>query len=142
MSSIWTALIRTHHITSRKKVGKLRSAASNHDIYALLRSGGCPGIMYCEGSESGVKDWVADVQRLRYKDFQLVKKAAEKQSDDDDDDGNGGGHGHGRRKSEINNRDEGGRLEEVGSVKEFGACMAERGVTRWWRNGMGYVHDD
>ena len=57
----WNALIRTHHITSRKKISKLRQAASNHDVLALLRSGGSPGIMYVEGSESGVRDWVQDV---------------------------------------------------------------------------------
>ena len=76
---IYNALIRTHHITSRKKVAKLRAAASHCNIYALLRSGGCPGIMYCEGSEAGVREWVGTVQRLRYKDFQLVRKTAEKQ---------------------------------------------------------------
>ncbi|KAK3215416.1 hypothetical protein GRF29_19g3196754 [Pseudopithomyces chartarum] len=53
MPPIFNALIRTHHITSRKKVAKLRAAASNYNIYALLRYGGCPGIMYCQGTESG-----------------------------------------------------------------------------------------
>ncbi len=56
------ALIRTHHITSRKKVAHLRKAAGKYDVYALLRSGGCPGIMYCKGSEDGVREWVATVQ--------------------------------------------------------------------------------
>src|SRR5690349_19132334 len=78
-TTLYNALIRTHHITSRKKVAKLRVAASNHNVYALLRYGGCPGVMYCQGAELGVRDWVADVQRLRYKDFQLVKKPAQKQ---------------------------------------------------------------
>ena len=58
---IYHALIRTHHITSRKKVAHLRKAAAQYDCYALLRSGGCPGIMYCKGSEEGVKEWVAAV---------------------------------------------------------------------------------
>jgi hypothetical protein len=56
------ALIRTHHITSRKKVAHLRKATGKYDVYALLRSGGCPGIMYCKGSEDGVREWVATVQ--------------------------------------------------------------------------------
>lgn len=103
-------------------------AASNHHIYALLRYGGCPGIMYCQGTETGVKDWVSAVQRLRYKDFQLVKKAAEK---------------HEEGKSECNKDTvKYGKLEEVESVKEFGARMQEMGVWSWWRKGMGYVHEE
>lgn len=58
----WNALIRTHHITSRKKVTKLRQAASSEDVFALLRSGGAPGIMYVEGQKVGVENWVAAVQ--------------------------------------------------------------------------------
>lgn len=60
--SLFHALIRTHHITSRKKVAHLRKAAKELDVYALLRSGGCPGIMYCKGDEEGVKSWVGTVQ--------------------------------------------------------------------------------
>lgn len=59
---LWNALIRTHHITSRKKVAKLTQSAKNHNVYALLRSGGSPGIMYVEGSQEGVTDWVADAK--------------------------------------------------------------------------------
>lgn len=60
--SLFHALIRTHHITSRKKVAHLRKAAGKLGCYALLRSGGCPGIMYCKGSEEEVKEWVKTVQ--------------------------------------------------------------------------------
>jgi hypothetical protein len=59
--SAWIALIRTHHITSRKKVAALKTAAENHGVFAILRSGGSPGIMYVEGSEEGVKSWVSRV---------------------------------------------------------------------------------
>ncbi|KAF1852117.1 uncharacterized protein K460DRAFT_270379 [Cucurbitaria berberidis CBS 394.84] len=124
---LYNALIRTHHITSRKKVAKLRAAASNCDIYALLRYGGCPGIMYCQGSENGVRDWVATVQRLRYKDFQLVKKPALKQEEN----------------IEVEHANAAyGKLEEVESVKDFGARMEGFGVWKWWRIGMGYVGED
>lgn len=62
----WNALIRTHHITSRKKVAKLRQAAASENVYALLHSGRPPGIMYVEGDRVGVESWVATVQvRLR-----------------------------------------------------------------------------
>ncbi|CBX93324.1 hypothetical protein LEMA_P042250.1 [Plenodomus lingam JN3] len=124
---VFNALIRTHHITSRKKVGKLRDAASNCNIYALLRSSGCPGIMYCQGTESGVREWVSVVQRLRYKDFQLVKKPAEKVCE------------HGAEREAIVTN---GKLEEVESVKEYGARMEALRVLGLWRRGMGYIIDE
>jgi hypothetical protein len=59
----WHALIRTHHITSRKKVAKLRHAASEHGVFAMLRSGGAPGMMYVVGKEQeSVEGWVVSVQ--------------------------------------------------------------------------------
>jgi hypothetical protein len=124
--TLYNALIRTHHITSRKKVAKLRAAASNYNVYALLRYGGCPGIMYCQGSESGVRDWVATVQRLRYKDFQLATKPAEKRIEG---------------KSAAEGPVVYGKLEEADSVKEFGAHMETFGVWSWWRKGMGYTSE-
>lgn len=59
--SLFNALIRTHHITSKKKVAKLKQAAALYDVLALLRSGGPPGIMYVEGGKDGVQGWVATV---------------------------------------------------------------------------------
>lgn len=64
-ATLFNALIRTHHITSRKKVAKLKHAADVHSCYVALHSGKCPGIMYCEGSENGVRNWVNAVQVLR-----------------------------------------------------------------------------
>ena len=128
-TTLYNALIRTQHITSRKKVAKLRAAASNHNVYALLRYGGCPGVMYCQGAEPGVRDWVADVQRLRYKDFQLVRKPAQKL--------------HEETAGDVTDvKVPYGRLEEMDTVKEFGAQMERFGVWNWWRVGMGYQKDD
>lgn len=79
--------------------------------------------MYCQGAESGVRDWVSTVQRLRYKDFQLVKKPGEKMPE-----GPEAGATY-------------GKAEEVESVKDFGAKMQELGVWAWWRKGMGYLGD-
>ena len=59
---MYHALVRTHHITSRKKVAKLKQAADALGVYVLLRSGGSPGLMYVEGREEGVKEWVSVVQ--------------------------------------------------------------------------------
>lgn len=82
--------------------------------------------MYCQGVETGVRDWVVNVQRLRYKDFQLVKKPTEKEP------------GGKEPKSGITY----GKLEEVDTVKGFGAKMESLGVWEWWRKGMGYVGND
>ncbi|KAL5116067.1 hypothetical protein ACEQ8H_006079 [Pleosporales sp. CAS-2024a] len=79
--------------------------------------------MYCQGTESGVKDWVLAVHRLRYKDFQLVMKPAAKKLDDG-----------AKQEQHVSY----GRLEEVESVKEYGAMMQGLGVREWWRKGMGY----
>jgi hypothetical protein len=62
MQCLHNALIRTHHITSRKKVAKLKQAATFHDVFVLLRYGGAPGVMYVEGKQDGVNQWVSDVQ--------------------------------------------------------------------------------
>jgi hypothetical protein len=133
-SATWNALIRTHHITSRKKVSKLRTAASHHNVYALLRSGGYPGIMYCEGSEPGVREWVATVQRLRYKDYQLAVKPAVKQISDSEKSATVGGG------VEVEHAKY-GKLVEIESVKEYGTIMEGMGLWNWWRKGMGYVHE-
>ncbi|OJD33028.1 uncharacterized protein BKCO1_3400023 [Diplodia corticola] len=123
---LYNALIRTHHITSRKKVANLKKAADNHGVYALLCSGGCPGIMYAEGSANGVKEWVSSVNRLRYKDYQLAVRPAPITPEND---------ASGIRDVQVG-------LFEVGTVKEFGAIMQQRSVWSWWRKGMGYVAED
>lgn len=128
---LYNALIRTHHITSRKKVAALKRAADTHSCFVLLRSGGCPGIMYVEGEGQGqVEGWVGVVKRLRYKDFQLVRKPGELVVES-----GSGDSGEGLGKS-GDGKDIG--LNEVESVKEFGSAMAQRGVWGWWRKGMGY----
>lgn len=140
---VYNALIRTHHITSRKKVSALKRAASTHKCFVLLRSGGIPGIMYVEGQEQDdVESWVGIVRNLRYKDFQLVTKP---QALTDET----GSRGDGREKEKLSkskmkklgvkeNESEAG-LAEVETVKEFGGVMEQRGVLDWWRKGMGYT---
>ncbi|EME43551.1 hypothetical protein DOTSEDRAFT_89372 [Dothistroma septosporum NZE10] len=120
---IWNALIRTHHITSRKKVAKLRQAATKEHVFALLRSGSPPGVMYCEGAMANVEKWVAAVQRLRYKEFQLIARPAVIAKDV-------------MHASEADHKT---GLYETDSVKDFAAHMDNRGVLAWWRKGMGYI---
>ena len=83
--------------------------------------------MYCQGTESAVKEWVSTVHRLRYKDFQLVRKPAAKETDN---------------KTSKERDVPYGKLEEAESVKEFGAKMEDMGVWDWWRKGMGYVGNE
>ncbi|KAJ5160678.1 uncharacterized protein N7482_007682 [Penicillium canariense] len=141
MRMLYNALIRTHHITSRKKVAALKRAADAHQCYVLLRSGGCPGIMYVEGQDKGhVEAWVGVVRKLQYKDFQLVTRPGAVAPERGD---------VVREKTEGKEWDLDADLDldldldrglvEVDSVKEFGGCMARRGVWNWWRRGMGYT---
>lgn len=125
------ALIRTHHITSRKKVSTLKAAAKQHNVFALLRSGGVPGVMYVEGGDEGVRAWVDTVKDLRYKDYQLVASPsscpAPKTAKNE------------KRKQKAG-EDEGitWDLQEVETVKEFGQIMEEKGEIDWWRRAMGF----
>lgn len=127
---LYNALIRTHHITSRKKVAALKRAADLHECFVLLRSGGCPGIMYVEGQDKNqVESWVEEVRKLRYKDFQLVTRPGELACE-----------GVEEKEKNVKMKDTGGTgLEEVESVKEFGGRMERKGVWNWWRKGMGYA---
>ncbi|KAL4943966.1 hypothetical protein BDV06DRAFT_123049 [Aspergillus oleicola] len=133
---MYNALIRTHHITSRKKVSALKRAADGLNCFALLRSGGCPGIMYVEANEKeAVESWVGMVRSLRYKDFQLVIRPAGAAVD-----GVGEEKGKGKGKDKGKEERSSVGLEEVESVKEFGSLMEQRGIWNWWRKGMGYIH--
>ncbi|KAI7406983.1 hypothetical protein KC336_g13474 [Hortaea werneckii] len=122
----WNALIRTHHITSRKKVAKLKQAASAQDVFVLLRSGSPPGIMYVEGERRGTEEWVSTVQKLRYKDYQLAARPAEVEREGD------------RAKIQEEGLNVEG-LHETESVKDFAQQMHDRGVFEWWRKAMGYT---
>jgi hypothetical protein len=143
---LYNALIRTHHITSRKKVSALKSAASAHNCFVLLRSGGVPGIMYVEGhQQDDVESWVGEVRNLRYKDFQLVTRpqalADENGARDEGPKGKQPKSKSAQKKERKANQEEPQSeigLAEVESVKEFGSVMEQRGVWHWWRRGMGY----
>lgn len=121
---LFSALIRTHHITSRKKIAALKKAADAHNCFVLLRTGGTPGVMYVEGRrEEDVEAWVSTVQRLRYKDYQLVTRPGPREVET----------------PEAGNVEVEPGLREVDTVKEFGSVMKERGCWEWWRKGMGYI---
>ncbi|KAK6430759.1 hypothetical protein LTR95_013085 [Oleoguttula sp. CCFEE 5521] len=121
--TIFNALIRTHHITSRKKIAKLTHAAKLHDVFVLLRSGGPPGIMYVEGIEGGVRGWVDVVANLRYKDYHLAARPSALV----------------REVSSTDSLSAVPDVREIETVKDFGLQMQRRGVYVWWRTAMGYA---
>lgn len=120
---MYHALIRTHHITSRKKVATLKAAAKKLECFALLRSGGIPGVMYVESKyEQNAQAWTDIVHALRYKDYQLAAPPS-------------------CASETAVPSAEYGMLREVSTVKEFGAEMEARGLLPWWRASMGFAHD-
>jgi hypothetical protein len=117
------ALIRTHHITSRKKVARLKAAAKQLGCSALLRSGGAPGIMYVRGDDrEQVQKWVNTVHELRYKDYQLAMAVGPVEA--------------AKRESEPPG------VREVETVKDMAAAMEAKGLQKWWRVAMGFVREE
>ncbi|KAK4940446.1 hypothetical protein LTR10_019430 [Elasticomyces elasticus] len=83
--------------------------------------------MYVQGDDRPqVQKWVDTVHDLRYKDYQLMAPVA---AVPDFKDAKQGGTANL------------GTLEEVDTVKEMGAQMELRGLQRWWRIAMGFVHE-
>lgn len=129
---LYTALIRTHHITSRKKLQRVKKSARQLEVpYVLVRSGGAPGIMYAEApEENAVASWVAAVRDLRYKDFQCARKPTLQRV--------------------LLSAAAGGKsaaptspsFQELETTAEFGHVMEEKGLTKWWGVGMGYQTEE
>ena len=116
---MYNALIRTHHITSRKKVAAIKAATKELQCYALLRSGGAPGVMFVQADDhERVQAWVDKVRNLRYKDYQLVS--------------------HVKPAIQGFPSREYGTLEEVPSVKDMATKMKASSLDQWWRMAMGF----
>ncbi|KAF1817555.1 hypothetical protein P152DRAFT_23128 [Eremomyces bilateralis CBS 781.70] len=124
-SELYHALIRTHHITSRRKVSVLTKAARKHSCLVLLRSGASPGLMYCEGMESSVNAWVSVVEHLRYKDFHMVARPAPVPVEI-----------QGSKIDRLQSPTRG--IYEYGSIHEFAGQMSLLGLQDWWATMMGY----
>ncbi|KAI1084061.1 hypothetical protein F5B20DRAFT_364550 [Whalleya microplaca] len=124
-TKLFTTLIRTHHITSRKKLQRVKKAAGQCKLpFVLIRSGGPPGVMYAEGpDEKCVSDWVCAVRALRYKMFKCEHPPAAYEVRDVN-----------QTKAHV--------FEEVTSVAEFAERMKQRGLDAWWRSGMNYRSSD
>ncbi|KAH7149191.1 hypothetical protein B0J13DRAFT_550875 [Dactylonectria estremocensis] len=132
-ASLFNCLIRTHHITSRKKVQRVRRAASQLKVdWVLIRSGGSPGIMFAESrDEVGLVEWVATVQALRYKDFRCAVRPGPASVDGEES----------RQKGASGVALRATGFDETESVAEFAKEMDIRGLGAWWKRGMGYETD-
>ena len=66
---VYRALIRTHHMTSRKKIQRLSKAAKAQQYSVVIKTGRPPGVMIAEGEERGnVQEWI-DVVKARHTHF-------------------------------------------------------------------------
>ncbi len=155
---LFNCLIRTHHITSRKKLRRVRKAASQLDVeWVLVRSGGSPGLMYGESREPArLTDWVASVQALRYKDFRCVSKPgpvspspspstfpSPSASSSVDSASISGSASNPGGKTTCTPVTPSAHLPAVGfhettSLLEFSKEMEKRGLIKWWRKAMSY----
>ncbi|KAL8991456.1 MAG: hypothetical protein Q9177_000128 [Variospora cf. flavescens] len=116
------ALIKTHHMTSRRKILAIGKAAKQHSCSVMLKTGKPPGVMIAEGDdEARVKGWVQDVKRLRYKDYRLLRLEAVVD--------------HNARRLPVDRA----HVEEFESMKELSASLAACGVLPWWTEHMGFT---
>jgi len=134
--TLFNALIRTHHITSRKKLAKLRVAftAPEHTglTLAVLHIGASPGMIYIEGRDrEAINSWIAVVQGLQYKYFTIISK-----TDVAIDRCTVGVNIEKRLEAAPESLDMGFR--EVNSISNFGKFMKARGLKEWWLQAMGW----
>ncbi|TQS33924.1 hypothetical protein Golomagni_05716 [Golovinomyces magnicellulatus] len=116
MSPIYRILVKTHHITSRKKIIALTAAAKKNSCSVILKVGDPPGIMLAEGE--GALQWLKVVKKLRYKDYDLRKKELVETA---------------LLKLKP------GQVLELNSVKELASFLGIReDLLEWWRVNMGY----
>ena len=65
--TLYRALIKTHHMTSRKKITAIAKAAKKYNCAVYLKTGGHPpGVMIgeCDGEEgeSDLKGWIGSIK--------------------------------------------------------------------------------
>ena len=122
--TLFVTLIRTHHVTSRKKLQRVKKAAAHFDIpFVLVRYGGSPGLMYAESHYGpNLGSWVSAVKDLRYKDFQCVYKPEMRSLMNED--------GPAAVAVPV------GSFNETESVASFGQVMEHKGLGEWFKVGL------
>ncbi|TVY22224.1 hypothetical protein LHYA1_G009055 [Lachnellula hyalina] len=154
-------LIKTHHMTSRKKIGIITRAAKRLDCSVLLKVGANPGIMLCEGQENHASEWETVVRVSSWICFQHVGQ------DELQDVLNRLVALVPREKANINSQKlrykdmrllkresisephlatlgvKEGDVKEIEEVKDFAKLLEkDPRLFHSWRVGMGYVKDD
>ncbi|KAI4239974.1 MAG: hypothetical protein L6R40_005406 [Gallowayella cf. fulva] len=119
-TTLFQALIKTHHMTSRRKIQAIAKSAKHNACSVVLKTGKPPGVMIAQGEEAGVREWVDGVKRLRYKDYRLLRLEAVKQ-------------GSGQLSTPS------GNVEELDSMKDLSAYLAECEMLPWWTEHMGFA---
>ncbi|KAL8740899.1 MAG: hypothetical protein Q9184_008444, partial [Pyrenodesmia sp. 2 TL-2023] len=57
------ALIKTHHMTSRRKIAAIAKSAHRTSCAVILKTGKPPGVMIVQGgSEGQIREWVNGVK--------------------------------------------------------------------------------
>ena len=116
---LYRALIKTHHMTSRKKIQSLTRAAKGYNCAVVIKTGRPPGVMLAESTNrNDIEAWVQTVRRLRYKDYSLMKMESV---------------GQGQLKVEM------GHVQEFQELKDFGRYLEECSIWQWWREHMGFA---
>ena len=63
---LYRALIKTHHMTSRKKIRAIAKSSKKCNCAVYLKTGEPPGVMIgeCDGEmgEQGLKEWIGSVK--------------------------------------------------------------------------------
>lgn len=128
--TLFITLIRTHHVTSRKKLQRVKKAAAHLDIpFVLVRYGGSPGLMYAESHEGqNLGSWVSAVKDLRYKDFQCVYKPEMRSLTDDGP--------AAAATTLVPVPVPLGAFNETESVASFGQIMERKGLGEWFKIGL------
>ncbi|TGO65720.1 hypothetical protein BCON_0001g00340 [Botryotinia convoluta] len=112
-------LIKTHHMTSVKKIEKITKSAKKLDCAVLLKTGRPPGVMLAEGETEKAEQWLDVVKNLRYKNFELMKK--------EEVDG---------RRLDV----PAGKVKQLESLKDYGIEVGkDEELRKWWRLHMGFM---
>ncbi|KAL8800911.1 MAG: hypothetical protein Q9182_004835 [Xanthomendoza sp. 2 TL-2023] len=121
--TLFRALIKTHHMTSRRKIQALTKSAKHNSVSVILKTGKPPGVMIAEAAnEDAVKQWVESVKRSRYKDYRLLRLEAVTQ-----------GLGQGQLPVAP------GNVQEVSSMKDLSAYLSRCEMLTWWTEHMGFA---
>lgn len=117
---LYRALIKTHHMTSRKKIQRLCKATRAQQCSVVIKTGLPPGVMIAEGEEQGnVQEWIKVVKAMRYKFYDLLcfEEVGEHQ---------------GRLLVEP------GHVQEFTEMKHMDTFLESCKAKQWWATKMGF----